>query len=551
MAINEDESKLVAIFVQSCLWGAFAVMFLLTYWTLVYRRPLGRPINWPMLLVSILMFMLATMQLAVNFTRIVRGFVMNAGHTGEYFNELAEFTQVFGSALYIVQTFLGDGVAIYRCYIVWSRRSIYILVPFVTYIGSIVTGIGILITMGESTTGSLVFINELGHWISSFFALTLTTSTTFPVMIASRIWYLNSQSTRDHSRRKGSLHPIARVVVESGAIYSGLLVALLILYAQESWFQYVVVDALSSLIGIVFSVIIVRIGLGIAIDPDTVQGSMSGKTLGGSSTRPNSVAVNTMSSSGTKTLAKLTSLSTQTLSLLLERQRLQSFPSASLNPSSQPKNQHAVQITKNLQQLRAGILDMEEQDGRTEAVVLLRGQYDRMRSMLGENTDGINIQSLDLPAPQPTTSTASSSTDSLTRAPSPQMVLPPTPPGNGSTEFNYTPYKDDPDTDPPLDDAGLLLQQRMMMTEQDDHLDRLSQSINRQHHISLQINDELEVHSGLLEELDTDIDRTHSRLSGARRRLDRVAQGAKENSSAVAIGVIILILLILIIIFKT
>lgn len=68
------------------------------------------------------------------------------------------------------------------------------------------------------------------------------------------------------------------------------------------------------------------------------------------------------------------------------------------------------------------------------------------------------------------------------------------------------------------------------LSEQDSHLDQLSQSINRQHHISLQINDELDVHSGLLEELDTDIDRTHSRLGNARRRLDRVATGAKENS---------------------
>ncbi|KAF5353951.1 hypothetical protein D9756_007178 [Leucocoprinus leucothites] len=256
-------------------------------------------------------------------------------------------------------------------------------------------------------------------------------------------------------------------------------------------------------------------------------------------------------SSSTKALAKLTSLSTKTLSLLLERQRLQSFPSASLNPSSQPKNQHAAQITKNLQQLRAGILDMEEKDGRTEAVALLRGQYERMRAMLGDNADGISVESLDTPMLPPPASVSSSSTDSLPRAPSPQMVLPPTPPGKDSGEFQYTPYKDDPDADPPLDDAGLMLQQRMMMNEQDDHLDQLSQSINRQHHISLQIGGELEVHSGLLEELDTDIDRTHSRLSGARRRLDRVAQGAKENSSAVAIGVIILILLILIIIFKT
>lgn len=97
-------------------------------------------------------------------------------------------------------------------------------------------------------------------------------------------------------------------------------------------------------------------------------------------------------SSSTKSLAKLTSLSTQTLSLLLERQRLQSFPSASLNLNSQPKSTHAGQITRNLQQLRAGILEMEGTEGRTEAVMLLRGQYERMRSMLGNDADGINAE---------------------------------------------------------------------------------------------------------------------------------------------------------------
>ncbi|KAF5353948.1 hypothetical protein D9756_007177 [Leucocoprinus leucothites] len=220
---------------------------------------------------------------AINFTRIIRGFIVNEGHTGDYYNVLAEFTQIFGSAMYIVQTFVGDGVAIYRCYIVWSRRLVFILFPCAIYIGSIVSGIGILVTMGKATAGSLVFLDELGDWISSFFALTLVTSTTCTLMIASRIWYLNNQSIRDGSRRKGGLNPIARVVVESGAIYSSMLIALLILYGQKSWFQYIIVDALSSLIGIVFSVIIVRIGLGIAIDPDTVQAStISSKTMGGS-----------------------------------------------------------------------------------------------------------------------------------------------------------------------------------------------------------------------------------------------------------------------------
>ena len=70
----------------------------------------------------------------------------------------------------------------------------------------------------------------------------------------------------------------------------------------------------------------------------------------------------------------------------------------------------------------------------------------------------------------------------------------------------------------------------MAYLEQDEHLDHLSRSINRQHHISLQINDELGVHTGLLEELDTEVDRTGSRLSSARRRLDKLAKGARENS---------------------
>lgn len=74
------------------------------------------------------------------------------------------------------------------------------------------------------------------------------------------------------------------------------------------------------------------------------------------------------------------------------------------------------------------------------------------------------------------------------------------------------------------------------MDEQDVHLDRLSHSINRQRDLSIQIGDELEVHTGLLEGLDRDLDGTDSRMRGARRRLDRVARGAKENSEFIRLS---------------
>ena len=77
----------------------------------------------------------------------------------------------------------------------------------------------------------------------------------------------------------------------------------------------------------------------------------------------------------------------------------------------------------------------------------------------------------------------------------------------------------------------MLQSQRELMDEQDLHLDNLSQSINRQRDLSLQINDELDVHTGLLEELDEELDSTDTRMSRARQKLDRVARGAKQNSA--------------------
>lgn len=84
-------------------------------------------------------------------------------------------------------------------------------------------------------------------------------------------------------------------------------------------------------------------------------------------------------------LAKLTSVSTQTLSLLLERQRLQTLPTA--NNAAATHGLHLPQITKNLGTLRSGILEMEAREGRIESVRLLRGQYERMRTMLNGVVD--------------------------------------------------------------------------------------------------------------------------------------------------------------------
>ncbi|KAF5352248.1 hypothetical protein D9757_012506 [Collybiopsis confluens] len=261
-------------------------------------------------------------------------------------------------------------------------------------------------------------------------------------------------------------------------------------------------------------------------------------------------------------LAKLTSISTKTLSLLLERQRSSTLSSSS-SVSGISNSLHLEQIQGNLIALRTGILDLGagQSQSQAEAVKLLRKQYERMRGMLlaesGEHA--VNVPSLDEPTPKKAdllllTSPSNASLAPLIGTPPSHSRQTSTSPSPPPADYSgpFAPYTDEPsssyeDTDP----RALLQNQQQLLDTQDTHLSLLSDSISRHHTLSLQINSELDTHHGLLEELDTELDQTEGRLGRARKRLNRVSRGLRGNGSTVCIGVLILLLLVLIIAFKT
>ncbi|KAJ5893733.1 hypothetical protein N7495_005424 [Penicillium taxi] len=118
----------------------------------------------------------------------------------------------------------------------------------------------------------------------------------------------------------------------------------------------------------------------------------------------------------------------------------------------------------------------------------------------------------------------------------------------------FRPYRDEP-SPPPVDQSNMSNEQihdhhSQVMREQDDHLDRLGESIGRQHQLSIQIGDELDGHVALLDGMDDDVERHAGRLTTARRRLDRFSRKAGENWSMMTIIGLIIILVILIVILK-
>ena len=53
--------------------------------------------------------------IGINYTRIIKAFIIfrnEPGGPAAFFNQLSEFTQIFGSTIYIAQTLIGDSVVV-------------------------------------------------------------------------------------------------------------------------------------------------------------------------------------------------------------------------------------------------------------------------------------------------------------------------------------------------------------------------------------------------------------------------------------------------------
>ncbi|WOO81983.1 putative syntaxin-8B [Vanrija pseudolonga] len=184
--------------------------------------------------------------------------------------------------------------------------------------------------------------------------------------------------------------------------------------------------------------------------------------------------------------------------------------------------------------------------GDLAAIDELGGRYDRLVEMLQADEVGREKAKplvRERREAEPSAEELDAEIESVIAAP----VDPPSPPAQELRPFRDYDDEEEDDTNP----HEMISQQQQMMEEQDERLTLLSHSINRQNHLSVQIGDELQVHNELLEDTDAAMDRTADRMNRARRRLDHVADNAKQHGSTITIVGLIVVLLLLIIVFKT
>jgi len=116
-------------------------------------------------------------------------------------------------------------------------------------------------------------------------------------------------------------------------------------------------------------------------------------------------------------------------------------------------------------------------------------------------------------------------------------------PGGGKRAWGAQPKETEVTRD--MDNAQLLQYQKSQMQDQDQTLDILSTSIQKQKEIAVTINTELDVHNKLLDDLDGKVGKTQAGIERERRHIAKVSESAKVG----CMWVVIVILIIVIIVF--
>ncbi|CAN6476905.1 unnamed protein product [Victoria cruziana] len=96
-----------------------------------------------------------------------------------------------------------------------------------------------------------------------------------------------------------------------------------------------------------------------------------------------------------------------------------------------------------------------------------------------------------------------------------------------------------------LDNYGIVGLQRQIMREQDEGLEKLEETIVSTKHIALAVNEELTLHTRLIDDLDEHVDSTDSRLKRVQKRLAVLNKRTKGGCSCMCLLLAVVVIVIL------
>ncbi|KAJ7096121.1 hypothetical protein C8R44DRAFT_860165 [Mycena epipterygia] len=252
-----DRASLIALVLETFIIGAFTTLFSITVYLILKKRINNT--NRLLLPTLGLIWVLSMTHWIIDITRAVNAFINTPEGALAYYEDVSNPLETAKTAVYVTVTMTGDFFLIYRCFIIWNRRWSIVILPVLLWLGTGVTGYGATHNLLLARQGG-VFFQALAPWITSFFAMSLTLNIICTTSIAYRILRTRMVLHKDNAQNS-RVYSALIIFLESAAIYSSSLLALLVVYVLNFNAQYIALDMTASLIGVTFSMILLRLAV--------------------------------------------------------------------------------------------------------------------------------------------------------------------------------------------------------------------------------------------------------------------------------------------------
>ncbi|KAJ7882622.1 hypothetical protein B0H14DRAFT_3433416 [Mycena olivaceomarginata] len=210
---------------------------------------------------SVIMFIVATLHIAMNGYRVITGYVdfgTTPGGPVAFLGVISSWHHIFKDVMYTLQSLLGDAMAVYRCWILWNRDYRFVILPFCLLLTSATAGSTVTVLFANIGPTGSIFDPRLTNWITVFFSTAVAQNIITTGLMSLRLWQREKRSAQYRTSR-GVFIPILLILVESAGLYLFVETLLLTLYAVNYNAQFILLETVTP--GITFCMITIRISL--------------------------------------------------------------------------------------------------------------------------------------------------------------------------------------------------------------------------------------------------------------------------------------------------
>jgi hypothetical protein len=272
--VQVDTARLIALFVGCILYGILLTTFVSCLRSLLFsasqkfQLKSRHEIKWPILAVTIMMFFVSTFSAAVSMKNVIDGFISYTGPGGALaFYEGAAKAGAGGAAWThwmpaledSVQVILGDGLLIYRCYVLYDRNWRAIIAPAVAWVALIAMSLTGSIREAMLRPDQSVNDPSVLPFLTATLILTLLTSVVTTYLIIRRLLTVEFHPSMRGTIRPHILTRIATTFLETGLIYTLSVIASLGVYITRSSLEYVATLAVIHIIPITCNLLLIRV----------------------------------------------------------------------------------------------------------------------------------------------------------------------------------------------------------------------------------------------------------------------------------------------------